>query len=203
VKESNKKRKSARLSVPQWQIPPGLTIGNFDYTNSASIAAEYDQFLSGNELNRIDGEVFRRYLPSPGDGPPQGPVVADFGCGNGRSLLPLLATGYRGIGIDLSLPMLESFANKAQQASLSERVGLVKSTSGSVFETCPPDVESRSAVRTSRPQQFVSNSTIRRATFSHVITVESMYRKTRVRRSHGNLSWSQKHVHPQFPSRRA
>ena len=127
MKESNKKRKSARLSVPQWQIPPGLTIGNFDYTNSASIAAEYDQFLSGNELNRIDGEVFRRYLPSPGDGPPQGPVVADFGCGNGRSLLPLLATGYRGIGIDLSLPMLESFANKAQQASLSERVGLVKS----------------------------------------------------------------------------
>ena len=126
MKESNKNLRNARVSVPQWQIPPGLTIGNFDYTNSSSIAAEYDQFLAGSELNQIDGEVFRRYLPSLEVGPPQGPLVADFGCGNGRSLLPLLPTGYRGLGIDLSLPMLESFAHKARQANLSDRVSLVQ-----------------------------------------------------------------------------
>ena len=99
MKETNKKRKSTRVSVPQWQIPPGLTIGNFDYTNSSSIAADYDQFLAGNKLSQIDGEIFHRYLPSLEGGPPQGPLVADFGCGNGRSLLPLLAEGYRGIGM--------------------------------------------------------------------------------------------------------
>ena len=126
MKESNKKTKSNRVSVPQWQIPPGLTIGNFDYTNSSSIAADYDQFLAGNELNRIDGEVFCRYLPALEAGPPQGSLVADFGCGNGRSLLPLLSKGYQGLGIDLSLPMLESFADKARQANLFDRVSLVQ-----------------------------------------------------------------------------
>jgi len=127
VKESNKKRRSTRISVPQWQIPPGLTIGNFDYTNSSSIAADYDQFLAGSELNQVDGQVFARYMPSLDGGPPQGSLVADFGCGNGRSLLPLLSAGYQGIGIDLSLPMLESFASKAQDAKLSDRVSLVQS----------------------------------------------------------------------------
>ena len=126
MKESNKKTKNTRVSVPQWQIPPGLTIGNFDYTNSASIAADYDQFLAGNELNQIDGEVFSRYLPAVGVGPPQGALVADFGCGNGRSLMPLLSAGYQGIGIDLSLPMLESFADKARAANLSDQVSLVQ-----------------------------------------------------------------------------
>ena len=124
MKESNKKRKSTRVSVPQWQIPPGLTIGNFDYTNSSSIAADYDQFLSGSKISQIDREIFGRYLPSLESGPPQGPLVADFGCGNGRSLLPLLAEGYRGMGIDLSVPMLESFAGK--EASVSDRVSLVQ-----------------------------------------------------------------------------
>ncbi len=126
MKETNKKRPTARVSVPQWQIPPGLTIGNFDYTNSSSIAADYDHFLSGNDLNSIDGKAFRRYLPASEDGPPQGTVVADFGCGNGRSLLPLLAQGYRGLGIDLSVSMLGSFAAKAQEASLADRVSLVQ-----------------------------------------------------------------------------
>lgn len=127
MKESNKNRKAARISVPLWQIPPGLTIGNFDYTKSSSIADNYDQFLAGNELDLIDRQTLRRYLPPLEQGPPQQLVVADFGCGNGRSLMPLLNEGYRGLGIDLSVPMLESFAGKAEQASLSDRVGLVQS----------------------------------------------------------------------------
>ena len=126
MKESNKKRKTTRVSVPQWQIPPGLTIGNFDYTNSSSIAADYDQFLADSELNQVDGDVFSRYLPALEVGSPQGTLVADFGCGNGRSLLPLMSAGYRGLGIDLSMPMLESFAAKARQANLSDRVSLVQ-----------------------------------------------------------------------------
>jgi len=70
VKESNKNRKAARISVPLWQIPPGLTIGNFDYTKSSSIADNYDQFLAGNELDLIDRQTLRRYLPPLEQGPP-------------------------------------------------------------------------------------------------------------------------------------
>jgi ubiquinone/menaquinone biosynthesis C-methylase UbiE len=124
VKESNKKNKNARLSRPQWQIPPGLTPGNFDYVSSSSIASDYDEFLHGNRLHAIDGQVLDRYHPALDVSPPQAKVVADFGCGNGRSLLPLLKKGYTGIGIDLSRPMLDACLAKAKKATLSQRLNL-------------------------------------------------------------------------------
>ena len=124
VKENNKKRKISRLSKPQWQIPVGLTSGNFDYVNSAAIAIDYDSFLAGHRLNDIDGQVLDRYLPSLDAGLPQGPVVADFGCGNGRTLLPLLNKGYRGIGIDLSGPMLEACRTKSVQVGFGSQLDL-------------------------------------------------------------------------------
>lgn len=124
VKENNKKRKFTRLSKPQWQIPLGLTSGNFDYVNSASIASDYDSFLAGHRLNEIDGHVLDRYLPSLDASLPQNPIVADFGCGNGRTLLPLLKKGYRGVGIDLSGPMLEACRAKAEQLGLGNRLDL-------------------------------------------------------------------------------
>ena len=124
MKESNKKTKKNRLSKPQWQIPLGLTSGNFDYVNSASIAVDYDKFLSGNRLNEIDGEVLDHYLPTPEASLPQPPIVADFGCGNGRTLLPLLEKGYRGIGIDLSHPMLASCRAKTVELGFGNQLDL-------------------------------------------------------------------------------
>lgn len=124
VKESNKIPKKTRLSKPQWQIPVGLTSGNFDYVNSASIAINYDKFLSGNRLHDADGAVLDRYLPTLAASLPQPPVVADFGCGNGRTLLPLLRKGYRGIGIDLSRPMLESCRAKTDHLGLGAKLDL-------------------------------------------------------------------------------
>jgi len=38
------------------------------------------------------------------------PVVVEFGCGTGRTLIPLIERGYFSIGVDLSLPMLEQMS---------------------------------------------------------------------------------------------
>jgi SAM-dependent methyltransferase len=122
VKESNKKPSKPRLNAPQWQIPPGLTSGNFDYIRSTSIASKYDDFLRDNPLAAADGEILDRYLPVAEDHLPQRPIVADFGCGNGRSLLPQLIKGYQGLGIDMSLPMLAGMQDKASQLELDDHL---------------------------------------------------------------------------------
>jgi len=52
------------------------------------------------------------------------PVVVEFGCGTGRTLLPLIERGYSAIGVDLSLPMLEkmgrNFAEKFGRSASAE-----------------------------------------------------------------------------------
>ena len=35
------------------------------------------------------------------------PVVVEFGCGTGRTLIPLVGRGYSAVGVDLSVPMLQ------------------------------------------------------------------------------------------------
>ncbi|MEL7496042.1 MAG: class I SAM-dependent methyltransferase [Planctomycetota bacterium] len=103
--------------TPQWLRPDGVSVGNWDYVRSGEIAKNYDQFLENDPLTLADGQLLRRYLPPVSDSPGTAanndvPLVVDFGCGNGRSLIPLLERGYRGLGIDLSHPMLTSFRQK-------------------------------------------------------------------------------------------
>lgn len=124
------KRMSAS-STPSWQRPDGVTAGNWDYVRSKEIAGKYGLFLENDPLTEADGKVLFRYLPQikEDDFPARShdvaervndvadevhrrPLVADFGCGNGRSLFPLMARGYDGLGVDLSLPMLQVFFDK-------------------------------------------------------------------------------------------
>ncbi len=116
--ESNENEPSdpRRIDAP-WQVPVGVTQGNWDYVRANQIASDYDSFLDGDPLTRVDWQIIDRYLPAidaQSEGNP-GPVVADFGCGTGRTLKPLLERGYRGIGIDLSIPMLREFKKKTDQ----------------------------------------------------------------------------------------
>ncbi|MFT5303327.1 MAG: SAM-dependent methyltransferase [Mariniblastus sp.] len=107
--------------MADWQIPPGVTKGNWEYAQAQYISTNYDQFLADDPLTVADRKILDRYFPviqrveSP-EGR-AGPVVADFGCGNGRTLVPLLGRGYRGLGIDLSIPMLSGFAKKISESS--------------------------------------------------------------------------------------
>ena len=113
-------------SSSAWQIPRGVSKGNWDYVRANQIAEEYDQFLHDDPLTKVDRQIIDRYLhpvdensaeiqrDDPAGVPPQAPLVADLGCGTGRTLVPLLQRGYRGLAIDLSMPMLTQFAQKNQ-----------------------------------------------------------------------------------------
>lgn len=114
-----------------WQIPRGVSAGNWDYVRASQIALGYDQFLQDDPLSVLDRQIVNHYLP-PLDSiasrcsglPNAAPCVVDLGCGTGRTLLPLLESGYHGIGVDLSLPMLFEIQQKykALKSSLP-RVG--------------------------------------------------------------------------------
>lgn len=94
-----------------WQLPPGVSPGTWDYVRSRTIAADYDQFLQDDPLTRFDWQIIQRYLPKlvPAD---LSQTVIEFGCGNGRTLLPLIRNGYRAVGVDLSTPMLLEMRRK-------------------------------------------------------------------------------------------
>ena len=91
--------------------PPGVTRGLWQYVHDRQIAEDYDDFFACNRLFEFDVQVLARYIH--GDG-----LVVDFGCGTGRSLLPLLRRGLRGLGIDLSQRMLQIAAEKAREENL-------------------------------------------------------------------------------------
>ncbi len=110
-----------------WDRPQGVPPGNWQYINDESIAAGYDQSLLQSPLVSMDQRIIQEHLPleSPG-------IVVDFGCGTGRNAIPLLGLGWKVIGIDLSLPMLNQFSAKLKsladtmlvQANLSELSGV-------------------------------------------------------------------------------
>ena len=110
----------------RWQIPRGVAKGNWDYVRANQIATQYDEFLAGDPLTKVDWQIIDRYLPpletgenlQSGDSQSQAPLVADFGCGTGRTLAPLLQRGYRGLAVDLSIPMLAQFAKKTDFEAL-------------------------------------------------------------------------------------
>ncbi|MDA7905351.1 class I SAM-dependent methyltransferase [Mariniblastus sp.] len=100
-----------------WQIPQGVTASNWEYAQANHISTGYDKFLLDDPLTMVDRQILARYLPdltNGGEKSPNGskPLIADFGCGNGRTLIPLLNRGYAGVGIDLSIPMLNAFQKK-------------------------------------------------------------------------------------------
>ena len=99
------------MSQGEWQRPEGVTKGGWDYIRSKSIAAGYDEFLLGDPLIQMDASVVQRWIGNDGDESNQ--TIADFGCGTGRTLIPLSEQGHRVVGVDLSQEMLSRFLDKA------------------------------------------------------------------------------------------
>ena len=93
------------------QIPPsGLDKGTWDYIREPAIAENYDAGLANDPLTAQDQELVVRLLRQISS--TSGTVVADFGCGTGRSVLPVLPLGCQVLALDLSLPMLEQLQSK-------------------------------------------------------------------------------------------
>lgn len=102
------------MSLRNWNLPEGVDPGTWDYVNSRSIADQYETYFQDHPLFAVDQSLVEASL-----GPPQKKTwVADFGCGNGRALLPLVAKGFHGLGIDLSLAMLQQVKRAALQRDL-------------------------------------------------------------------------------------
>ena len=83
---------------------------------AGSIASEYGEFLEHAPLTRLDWQIVCRWLPEV-KLDDRRPRVVEFGCGNGRTLIPLINRGYQCVGVDLSMPMLQEMEKTFYQVS--------------------------------------------------------------------------------------
>src|SRR5438874_1693788 len=82
-----------------WQLPPGVNRGLWDYLHDPGVARGYDASLAGTPLFDLDQRFVERHCPRPGR-------LLDLGCGTGRLLVPFAQRGSFVVGVDLSPEML-------------------------------------------------------------------------------------------------
>src|SRR5262245_52813045 len=104
-------------SSPDWQLPPGVSRGLWDYLHDRGLAQSCDERLAGTPLLEADLRFCERHFPSPGR-------LLDLGCGTGRLLVPFAHRGFDVVGVDLSEEMLAVAAAKVQAAGMT--AGLVR-----------------------------------------------------------------------------
>jgi SAM-dependent methyltransferase len=97
--------------VADWQLPPGVSRGLWDYVHDAAIAHHYDDALAGSFLLTRDLAFVRENLPHPGK-------MIDLGCGTGRLSVPLAQAGFEVVAVDLSEEMLAIVNEKARLANV-------------------------------------------------------------------------------------
>jgi SAM-dependent methyltransferase len=88
-----------RQPPPDWQMPPGVNRGLWDYLHDPVIARNYDAGLACASLLDVDLRFVKEHCPRAGR-------LLDLGCGTGRLLIPLAQQGYGVLGVDLSEEML-------------------------------------------------------------------------------------------------
>lgn len=100
------------MSPADWQLPPGVTRGLWDYLHDAALARTYDAGLANSPLSALDLRFAEEQFPTPGR-------LIDLGCGTGRLLVSLARRGFRVLGVDLSEEMLRVAGEKAAAASVT------------------------------------------------------------------------------------
>jgi ubiquinone/menaquinone biosynthesis C-methylase UbiE len=91
--------------IPDWQLPPGVDRGLWDYLHSAEMVAEYDEQMRQSPLAAADVAFCEQAFPTPGR-------LIDLGCGTGRLCLHFAGKGYDCVGVDLSEEMLAKAREK-------------------------------------------------------------------------------------------
>lgn len=99
--------------IPDWQLPPGVDRGLWDYFHSEEMVAGYDAQMADSPLAACDVRYCERWFPSPG-------VLVDLGCGTGRLAVHFARKGYSCTGVDLSPVMLK----QAQANAVAAGVGV-------------------------------------------------------------------------------
>jgi SAM-dependent methyltransferase len=95
-----------------WQLPPGVNRGLWDYVHDPAVARGYDAALAGTPLLALDQRFVEEHCPRPGR-------LLDLGCGTGRLLIPFARRGYHVLGVDLSEEMLAVAREKAAAANVA------------------------------------------------------------------------------------
>lgn len=98
--------------IPDWQLPPGVDRGLWDYLHASDMVAGYDEQMRVSPLAAADVAFCERAFPTPGR-------VADLGCGTGRLCVHLAQKGFECVGIDLSEEMLAKARAGAAAAGAS------------------------------------------------------------------------------------
>lgn len=100
------------MTLADWQLPPGVNRGLWDYLHNPAVARGYDAYLADVALCGVDLAFVARHCPRPGR-------MLDLGCGTGRLLLDFTRRGYWTLGVDLSAAMLTAACEKAAACGLA------------------------------------------------------------------------------------
>ena len=95
-----------------WQLPPGVSRGLWEYLHDPAIARTYDEQLADAPLHAYDRDFVFEHCRTPGR-------IIDLGCGTGRLAIPLAQRGYQVLAVDLSAEMLRVVGEKAYAARVN------------------------------------------------------------------------------------
>ncbi len=99
------------MAVPDWQLPPGVDRGLWDYLHSAEMARGYDEQVGASPLARADVAFCEQVFGRPGQ-------LIDLGCGTGRLCVHFARRGFECVGVDLSDEMLAKARANAAAAGV-------------------------------------------------------------------------------------
>jgi ubiquinone/menaquinone biosynthesis C-methylase UbiE len=98
--------------IPDWQLPPGVDRGLWDYLHAGEMVRGYDEQMAASPLAQADVAACERAFPTPGR-------LLDLGCGTGRLCLHFARKGFECVGVDLSEEMLAKARENAQSPGVA------------------------------------------------------------------------------------
>ena len=101
------------MSLPDWQLPPGVDRGLWDYLQASDMVAGYDDQMRASALAMADVAFCDSNFPKPGR-------LVDLGCGTGRLCAYFAAKGFECVGVDLSEEMLAKARVNAPTATFTK-----------------------------------------------------------------------------------
>jgi SAM-dependent methyltransferase len=113
--------------IPDWQLPPGVDRGLWDYLHSGEMAANYDSQIIAAPLARADMRFCEKHFPKPGR-------LLDLGCGTGRLCAHFAEKGFECFGVDLSDEMLAKARTVSNVTWLKANIVEMHDLSGASFD---------------------------------------------------------------------